>query len=161
MVSPSNLFYYLQVHLAQVNAYNSMAGALNKLPVAVSGMIFFDAPVTFFSVTAVMIGTIDGFSNWRCRLWCGSGICNCEIDTIETGKDGSTYDKLAYTPKECKQSKSSWCRESLIGRKEKRRGVMRSEHEWINRIDIPSMSRGLLQLGVSIDCHMIWYYVEW
>jgi len=33
-----------------------MAGALNKLPVAVSGMIFFDAPVTFFSVTAVMIG---------------------------------------------------------------------------------------------------------
>jgi len=34
-----------------------MAGALNKLPVAVSGMIFFDAPVTFFSVTAVLIGT--------------------------------------------------------------------------------------------------------
>lgn len=33
-----------------------MAGALNKLPVAVSGMIFFNAPVTFFSVTAVMIG---------------------------------------------------------------------------------------------------------
>jgi hypothetical protein len=36
--------------------WHSMAGALNKLPVAVSGMIFFDAPVTFFSVTAVMIG---------------------------------------------------------------------------------------------------------
>lgn len=35
-----------------------MAGALNKLPVAVSGMIFFDAPVTFFSVTAVLIGMI-------------------------------------------------------------------------------------------------------
>ena len=152
MVSPSNLFYYLQVHLAHVNAYNSMAGALNKLPVAVSGMIFFDAPVTFFSVTAVMIGTIDGFSNWRCRLWCGSGICNREIHTIETGKDGSTYDKFAYTSKECKQSKLSWCRESLIGRKEKRRGGMRSGHEWINRIDIPSMSRGPLQLGVSIDC---------
>jgi GDP-mannose transporter len=33
-----------------------MAGALNKLPVAVSGMIFFNAPVTFFSVTAVLIG---------------------------------------------------------------------------------------------------------
>jgi GDP-mannose transporter len=33
-----------------------MAGALNKLPVAVSGMIFFNAPVTFFSVTAVFIG---------------------------------------------------------------------------------------------------------
>jgi GDP-mannose transporter len=37
-----------------------MAGALNKLPVAISGMIFFDAPVTFFSVTAVMIGTVNG-----------------------------------------------------------------------------------------------------
>ena len=35
-----------------------MAGALNKLPVAISGMIFFDAPVTFFSVTAVVIGLI-------------------------------------------------------------------------------------------------------
>jgi len=35
-----------------------MAGALNKLPVAVSGMIFFSAPVTFFSVTAVLIGSL-------------------------------------------------------------------------------------------------------
>jgi len=34
----------------------SMAGALNKLPVAISGMVFFAAPVTFFSVTAIMIG---------------------------------------------------------------------------------------------------------
>ena len=33
-----------------------MAGALNKLPVAISGMIFFDAPVTLFSVTAIFIG---------------------------------------------------------------------------------------------------------
>jgi GDP-mannose transporter len=43
-----------------------MAGALNKLPVAVSGMIFFSAPVTFFSVTAVLIGMIfylDDFLN--------------------------------------------------------------------------------------------------
>lgn len=39
-----------------------MAGALNKLPVAISGMIFFDAPVTFFSVMAVMIGIVLGFS---------------------------------------------------------------------------------------------------
>jgi GDP-mannose transporter len=29
----------------------SMVGALNKLPLAISGLIFFDAPVTFFSVT--------------------------------------------------------------------------------------------------------------
>jgi GDP-mannose transporter len=36
-----------------------MAGALNKLPVAVSGMIFFSAPVTLFSVTAVFIGMVS------------------------------------------------------------------------------------------------------
>jgi GDP-mannose transporter len=35
-----------------------MTGALNKLPVAISGMIFFNAPVTVFSVTAIMIGMI-------------------------------------------------------------------------------------------------------
>ena len=29
----------------------SMVGALNKLPPAISGLIFFNAPVTFFSVT--------------------------------------------------------------------------------------------------------------
>lgn len=28
-----------------------MVGALNKLPIALSGLIFFDAPVTFTSVT--------------------------------------------------------------------------------------------------------------
>ncbi|EPS41189.1 hypothetical protein H072_4926 [Dactylellina haptotyla CBS 200.50] len=38
----------------------SMVGALNKLPIAVSGLIFFDAPVTFFSVTAIGIGFISG-----------------------------------------------------------------------------------------------------
>jgi GDP-mannose transporter len=37
-----------------------MAGALNKLPVAISGMIFFDAPVTFFSVTAIFVGFTAG-----------------------------------------------------------------------------------------------------
>jgi len=38
----------------------SMVGALNKLPVAVSGLIFFDAPVTFPSVTAIAIGFVSG-----------------------------------------------------------------------------------------------------
>ncbi|RVD88163.1 uncharacterized protein DFL_002358 [Arthrobotrys flagrans] len=38
----------------------SMVGALNKLPIAVSGLIFFDAPVTFFSVTAIVVGFISG-----------------------------------------------------------------------------------------------------
>jgi len=38
----------------------SMVGALNKLPLAISGLIFFDAPVTFFSVTAIGIGFFSG-----------------------------------------------------------------------------------------------------
>ncbi|KAF7558560.1 hypothetical protein G7046_g5594 [Stylonectria norvegica] len=38
----------------------SMVGALNKLPLAVSGLIFFDAPVTVGSVTAIMIGFFSG-----------------------------------------------------------------------------------------------------
>ena len=38
----------------------SMVGALNKLPIALSGLIFFDAPVTFPSVSAIIVGFIAG-----------------------------------------------------------------------------------------------------
>ena len=38
----------------------SMVGALNKLPIAISGLIFFAAPVTFGSVSAIIIGFISG-----------------------------------------------------------------------------------------------------
>lgn len=38
----------------------SMVGALNKLPIAISGLIFFSAPVTFGSVSAIIIGFISG-----------------------------------------------------------------------------------------------------
>jgi GDP-mannose transporter len=38
----------------------SMVGALNKLPLAVSGLVFFDAPVTFGSVSAIIIGFFSG-----------------------------------------------------------------------------------------------------
>ncbi|TVY81008.1 GDP-mannose transporter [Lachnellula suecica] len=38
----------------------SMVGALNKLPIAVSGLVFFAAPVTFGSVSAIVIGFISG-----------------------------------------------------------------------------------------------------
>ncbi|KAG8748427.1 GDP-mannose transporter into the lumen of the Golgi [Ceratobasidium sp. 414] len=40
--------------------YHSMVGALNKLPVAASGMIFFGDPVNFSSVSAVSLGFIAG-----------------------------------------------------------------------------------------------------
>jgi GDP-mannose transporter len=37
-----------------------MVGALNKLPVAASGMIFFGDPVNFSSVSAITIGFVAG-----------------------------------------------------------------------------------------------------
>ncbi|TDZ29579.1 GDP-mannose transporter [Colletotrichum trifolii] len=38
----------------------SVVGALNKLPIAISGLIFFDAPVTAGSVSAIIIGFVSG-----------------------------------------------------------------------------------------------------
>ena len=38
----------------------SMVGALNKLPIALSGLVFFDAPVTLPSVSAIVVGFISG-----------------------------------------------------------------------------------------------------
>lgn len=38
----------------------SMVGALNKLPVAASGLIFFGDPVTFCSVSAIITGFVAG-----------------------------------------------------------------------------------------------------
>lgn len=38
----------------------SMVGALNKLPIALSGLVFFGDPVTFFSVTAIALGFVAG-----------------------------------------------------------------------------------------------------
>jgi GDP-mannose transporter len=38
----------------------SMVGALNKLPIALSGLVFFGDPVTFGSVSAITVGFIAG-----------------------------------------------------------------------------------------------------
>ncbi|CAI8506298.1 unnamed protein product [Hanseniaspora opuntiae] len=38
----------------------SMVGALNKLPIALAGMIFFDAPKNFLSILSIMIGFLAG-----------------------------------------------------------------------------------------------------
>lgn len=38
----------------------SMVGALNKLPIAISGLVFFSAPVTAGSVSAIFIGFVSG-----------------------------------------------------------------------------------------------------
>jgi GDP-mannose transporter len=38
----------------------SMVGALNKIPIAISGIVFFDAPATIPSVSAIAIGSASG-----------------------------------------------------------------------------------------------------
>lgn len=38
----------------------SMVGALNKLPIALSGLIFFDAAINFWSVSSIIVGFIAG-----------------------------------------------------------------------------------------------------
>ncbi|QLG71229.1 hypothetical protein HG535_0B02680 [Zygotorulaspora mrakii] len=38
----------------------SMVGALNKLPIALSGLIFFDAPNNFLSILSIFIGFLSG-----------------------------------------------------------------------------------------------------
>lgn len=38
----------------------SMVGALNKLPLAVSGMIFMHSPINFYSVSSILIGFLAG-----------------------------------------------------------------------------------------------------
>lgn len=37
-----------------------MVGALNKLPIAASGILFFGDPATFANVTAIIVGFIAG-----------------------------------------------------------------------------------------------------
>jgi len=38
----------------------SMVGALNKLPLALSGLVFFGTPATFGNVTAIFLGFVSG-----------------------------------------------------------------------------------------------------
>lgn len=47
----------------------SMVGALNKLPIAVSGLVFFDAPVTLTSVSAIFIGFVSGMVYAVAQVW--------------------------------------------------------------------------------------------
>lgn len=51
----------------------SMVGALNKLPIAVSGLVFFDAPVTVASVSAIFVGFVSGLVYAVAKMWQGKG----------------------------------------------------------------------------------------
>ncbi|GKT49669.1 GDP-mannose transporter [Colletotrichum spaethianum] len=47
----------------------SMVGALNKLPIAISGLIFFSAPVTIGSVSAIALGFVSGIVYAFAKKW--------------------------------------------------------------------------------------------
>lgn len=47
----------------------SMVGALNKLPIALSGLIFFDAPATLASCSAIFIGFVSGIVYAIAKMW--------------------------------------------------------------------------------------------
>ena len=47
----------------------SMVGALNKLPIAISGLVFFDAPVTLASVSAIFVGFVSGVVYAIAKVW--------------------------------------------------------------------------------------------
>lgn len=49
----------------------SMVGALNKLPIAISGLVFFDAPVTMASVSAIGVGFVSGIVYAVAKVWQG------------------------------------------------------------------------------------------
>lgn len=49
----------------------SMVGALNKLPIAISGLVFFDAPVTLASVSAIFVGFVSGLVYALAKVWQG------------------------------------------------------------------------------------------
>ncbi|TKX24247.1 hypothetical protein C1H76_3550 [Elsinoe australis] len=49
----------------------SMVGALNKLPIAISGLVFFDAPVTLASVSAIAVGFVSGMVYALAKVWQG------------------------------------------------------------------------------------------
>ncbi|KAG8628995.1 hypothetical protein KVT40_002860 [Elsinoe batatas] len=49
----------------------SMVGALNKLPIAISGLVFFDAPATVASISAIGVGFISGIVYAVAKVWQG------------------------------------------------------------------------------------------
>jgi hypothetical protein len=68
MVCPSDQQHHIQVRSFPIDMLQSqgahlsvsMVGALNKLPVAASGMIFFGDPVNVGSVSAISVGFFAG-----------------------------------------------------------------------------------------------------
>lgn len=71
-----------------------MIGALNKLPVAVSGMIFFADPVTVRSVSAVTLGFAAGLLYTHAKQLSNEAKKNAEASyaKLQPGRDADGYD---------------------------------------------------------------------
>ncbi|KAI9690652.1 MAG: GDP-mannose transporter into the lumen of the Golgi [Bogoriella megaspora] len=60
----------------------SMVGALNKLPIALSGLVFFDAPITVGSVGAIAIGFVSGIVYAVAKVRQGQGQQKTVLPTV-------------------------------------------------------------------------------
>lgn len=67
----------------------SMVGALNKLPIAISGLVFFSAPVTFGSVSAILIGFVSGIVYAWAKIR-GSSISTSSLPTCRSTASASS-----------------------------------------------------------------------
>lgn len=47
----------------------SMVGALNKIPIAISGLVFFNVPATVVSVGAIVLGCVSGLVYTVAKIW--------------------------------------------------------------------------------------------
>ena len=72
----------------------SMVGALNKLPIAISGLVFFDAPVTFASVSAIGVGFISGIVYALAKVWQGKAAKNVLPTSVTSASSQSMKDSF-------------------------------------------------------------------
>ena len=82
----------------------SMVGALNKLPIAISGLVFFDAPVTTASVSAIFVGFVSGLVYAVAKMWQGSNKGGSGGNVVSSGKDGAGGGSLLPTTSASVQS---------------------------------------------------------
>lgn len=74
----------------------SMTGALNKLPLAISGLIFFDAPVTLASVSAIFFGFVSGIVYALAKIMQNKETAQSTLPVTTTPPERDTTEKGAF-----------------------------------------------------------------
>ena len=77
------------------NSHSSL-GALNKLPLAISGLIFFDAPVTFASVSAIFVGFVSGIVYALAKIMQNKETAQSTLPVTTTPPERDTTEKGAF-----------------------------------------------------------------